>query len=246
MSHGAAQRSPWKMNRQELLGRLEELKVTVRTEWTVPELRATLLAELELRGDNKNKLVGITKMTLDQLKEKCMAEGLALPEKPNRGLMMKMLRDNLPPNDEETVCFGSYKGYMYKEVNEGYLEWAQQEVKENPNHSPDLARLARWAQARGSQLGAPSGSGDPERSAKVPVPKAALPKAKTESKNPQKTQRTSRARPVVSESEMSFTEVELPMEQQIQDLEERLSVMRSVAVAEKAAAAAKAATAKPS
>ena len=218
-------------------GHLDELKVPIRAEWTVPELRATLLEALETRGDTKNKLVGITKMTFDQLKEKCLLEGIVLPEKPTRGTMMKMLRDNLPPTDEEKVCFGSFKGYLYKEVNEGYLEWAQREVKENPNHSPDLARLARWAQARGDLPGAPSGSGDPELSAKVPVPKAVLPKAKAELKNPNKTTRTSRTRPVTSESDMGFSEVEMPMDQQIQDLEARLEIMRTVAKSEKEAAA---------
>ena len=237
MSQTSATRTPWKMNRSELVARLEELKVPIRVEWTVPELRATLLEALETRGDTKNKLVGITKMTFDQLKEKCLLEGIALPEKPTRGTMMKMLRDNLPPTDEEKVCFGSFKGYLYKEVNEGYLEWAQREVKENPNHSPDLARLARWAQARGDLPGAPSGSGDPELSAKVPVPKAVLPKAKAELKNPNKTTRTSRTRPVTSESDMGFSEVEMPMDQQIQDLEARLEIMRTVAKSEKEAAA---------
>ena len=36
--------------------------------------------------------------------------------------------------------FGKYKGYKYGEVPVGYLEWAEEEIKANVNHSPDLAR----------------------------------------------------------------------------------------------------------
>lgn len=60
--------SPWKMNKAQLTQALVELQVVIRKEWTVPELRATLLEEQELRGLTKHKPFGISHLRLDQLK----------------------------------------------------------------------------------------------------------------------------------------------------------------------------------
>ena len=120
-------------------------------------------------------------LTLDELRDKCLEVGLTMPPKPTRGLLMRMLRENTPPDDTEKVNFGAYKGYMYKEVNEECLQWAMREIEANPQQSPDLARLVRWAQARQTRpatVGAASGSGDPEQCPSLPVPPSALPKAK--------------------------------------------------------------------
>ena len=117
---------------------------------------------------------GLTRLTLDELKDKCASEGIAMPDsKPTRGLLMKLLRENAPPTGDEVVCFGMYKGYLYKEVNEKYLQWAMEEVAANPQHSLDLARLARWAQARSTTPGTGSRPSAPEVGAVVPLPKAA-------------------------------------------------------------------------
>jgi hypothetical protein len=172
-------------------------------------------------------------MSLDALKEKCAEEGLALPPKPTRGLLMKMLRDNLPPSGEEKVTFGSHKGYKYKEVNWAYLNWAIKEVSSNPQHSPDLGRLARWAQAEKNKppRGAPSGSGDPERLAISPVPQEALPKAKVKPVMSIKQPRTSRTRRIEEDSSSGFdliSDADQSVEDQIKDMESRLQVLRAV------------------
>lgn len=151
--------------------------------------------------------------------------------------MMKLLRNAVPPNETEVVTFGRYRGWMFKEVHEEYLDWAQKEVKANPGHSPDLARLARWA---GSREPAPTGGyrgGDPESSAVVPVPKLDMAKPKAKPKalltSPpcsswSKAQRTSRTRPIESADDSgSFEEVDLPVEQQIRDMESRLVALKA-------------------
>ena len=61
-----------------------------------------------------------------------------------------------------------------------YLEWAAQECKENENHIPDLARLAKWAashQKEGSSRDKfmKTGYRDPEEVAKKAPPVATLP-----------------------------------------------------------------------
>lgn len=230
--------SPWKMNKAQLTAALVELEVVVRKEWTVPELRSTLLEQKELLGCTKHKPLGLSHLRLDQLKEKCIQEGLALPEKINRGLLMKMLRDNVAPSGEEMVPFGRYKNYKYNEVPENYLEWAMEEVKANENHSPDLGRLARWAQARRQARGTGSSAGDPESNAVIPPPHHRA--------SPKKNQRVQRTR-VIEEEPLStdWSEVDnaATTEDQIKEMEERLKLMKSVHEQEKKVAEAKAAAA---
>ena len=88
--------------------------------------------------------------------------------------------------------------------------------RRQPTRTSATTTWSSKAQSQGDLPGAPFGSGDPELSAKVP-----LPKAKAKLKNPTKTTRTSRTRPMTSESDMGFSEREMPMDQQIQDLEAR-------------------------
>ena len=115
--------SPWQMNRATLIQTLEERDITYKPEWTVPELRATLLeVNQAMEADNK-QMVGLTRMNIDELKEKCLQQGISLPAKYSRGSLMKLLRESQSPTGEEHVCFGSYKGYKFKEVHEGYLQW---------------------------------------------------------------------------------------------------------------------------
>jgi len=225
--------SPWKMNKAELVEKLESMGVPLRPDWTVPELRTTLMEELEIRGLNKSRLQGLTHLCLDDLKKKCSAEGIPLPEKVTRGVMIKLLRESVPPSAEEVVCFGSYKGFMYKEVNESYLRWAMDEVNNNPQHSADLARLARWAQAR-SSTSTTSRHQNPEAAPVVPMPSGALPRAKPKTNppykgSPVKTARTSRTRPLeTKEDSTDFSEVDWPVDDQIKDMEARLEVLRTI------------------
>ena len=156
-------------------------------------------------------------------------------EKPTRGVLMKMLRGNAPPSAEEMVPFGKYKGYKYGEVPEGYLVWAEEEVKANVNHSQDLARLARWSQhQRKATPGVGSSRGDPEENAVVQPPHL--------KSTPKKAPRSQRTRPLDKEEAATSTgwsEVEESMEEQIKDLEARLGVMKAIHEQEKKIEASK-------
>lgn len=67
--------SPWKMRKEDLILALEELDVPYRREWSVPELRTTLIEEREKRGMTKPKqLTGLSHMSAAALREKCMEE----------------------------------------------------------------------------------------------------------------------------------------------------------------------------
>lgn len=223
--------SPWQMNRATLIQTSEEKGITYKPEWTVPELRATLLEVKQMMEADNKSMAGITKMNIDELKEKCLQEGIPLPAKYSRGSLMKLLRESQSPTGEEHVCFGSYKGYKFKEVHEGYLQWAMEETASNPNHSPDLARLAKWAARRqAGTSGAASGSGDPEANAVTALPKM-LPKPKQLQAPPStnKSSRTSRTRVIQSEEDNSdFSLVDQTTEEQISDLETRLAVLKSI------------------
>ncbi|CAL1132729.1 unnamed protein product [Cladocopium goreaui] len=233
MSTRATTPSLWKMKREELVTALEKLGISVRAEWTVPELRATLIEHQETQGTPNPKVKGLTRLTVDELKDKCAAEGIAMPDsKLTRGLLMKLLRENAPPTGDEVVCFGMYKGYLYKEVNEKYLEWAMEEVAANPQHSLDLARLARWAQARSTMPGTGSRPSAPEVGAVVPLPKAAYPVPKVnmpmKEETSSKQSRTSRTRPLKMEESSEFSEVEWATEDRIKDMEARLAILRQI------------------
>ena len=74
-----------------------------------------------------------------------------------------MIRDSTKSASEEIVCFGRYRNYMYKEVPEGYLRWATQEVEANANASMDLRKLANYGREKLN----PQDLEDPEKNATV-------------------------------------------------------------------------------
>ena len=74
--------------------------------------------------------------------------------------------------------FGRYKGWMYQEVPEGYINWAVKEVQGNPNAHEDLVRFATWGAQELERKSTASGTDtkkkdmgrDPEALALVPPP----------------------------------------------------------------------------
>jgi hypothetical protein len=107
----------------------------------VPELRQTLIEQTRVEVDaTPLALKGLSKMNLADLKTRCDEEGVSLPEKPTRGLMIKLLREKVQPAGEQVVTFGKYKSWMYKEISETYLKWAIKETDANANASPDLVK----------------------------------------------------------------------------------------------------------
>jgi uncharacterized protein (DUF3820 family) len=170
--------SPWRMNRPELLVALDALQIPVHPRWTVPELRQTLIEQTRVEVDSTPAaLKGLSKLNLADLKTRCEEEGITIPEKPTRGLMIKLLREKVQPAGEQVVPFGKYKSWMYKEIPEAYLHWAIKETNANSNSSPDLVKLANWAkedlEKRATQArvaGAVPMAEDPEVRAKHPPP----------------------------------------------------------------------------
>ena len=89
-------KSPWKMNKRELIDELGEYEVLIHSSWTVPELRSLVIEQHQARelGGRKNRgMAGITKMTLVQLQEEVRKLELDMPAQPTKRLLMRMIRD---------------------------------------------------------------------------------------------------------------------------------------------------------
>eukprot|EP00439_Symbiodinium_sp_Y106_P038872 s1984_g4.t1 len=91
---------------------------------------------------------GLSSMTLGELQNKCTELGLHTPEKATKGLLMRMIRDQTAPPDQEIVTFGRYKNHKMCEVPQGYLEWSIRETESNPNASNELRHMAAYAKAK--------------------------------------------------------------------------------------------------
>ena len=154
--------SPWRMNRPELLVALDAPQIPVHPRWTVPELRQTLIEQTRMEVDvTPSALKGLSKMNLADLKTRCDEEGVSLPEKPTRGLMIKLLTEKVQPAGEQVVTFGKYKSWMYKEIPEIYLRWSIKETNANANSSP--AGLGEAGKLGQGELGGTSNPGQSGR-----------------------------------------------------------------------------------
>ena len=140
----------WKMTKGELHAALDQRKIAYRESWTVPELRSIFLENDDLT--KKTTSLGLSRMTMADLVAKCRKEEIAIPEKPTKGLLMRLLRDSIPPDSDEEVIFGRYRGYTYKEVPADYMQWAAEEAKVNPNKSADLERISRTGDYHGNEV----------------------------------------------------------------------------------------------
>lgn len=234
--------SVWRMRRAELLEALIDMNVKYDPSMTVPELRSIYM---EARGPQGKTGLGLTKCSVDQLKERCLEEGLEIPPKATQGLLMRMLRYSMETTGDSEVTFGQYKNYLFKEVPKDYLEWAITEWSTSSQCSPDLARLARWADrqrqgvSRSQGYGAKS-SKDPELTAKTKPPPVAhhvRPRAQPKEKNVTPA-RKSKTRPLEESDDFSMvSSVDGPMstEEEIHELQERLKILQTVKMAEDAA-----------
>ena len=167
------------MKRHGLVEELEMRGVAVNRSWSVPELRSILIEQKEVEKPPKTDtgVKGLTKLSLSELVTEAEALSMVMPPKPTRGLLMRMIRDAKATPGQTVVSFGKFKGWMYHEIPQSYLEWSIQETKSNANAHVDLVRLATWAQGelekrQSKQAGyATSASKDPEAVATVPPPK---------------------------------------------------------------------------
>ena len=231
---------PWEMKKDQLLAKLRELGFRVSGKETVPELRSLLLEQMP----EKETTVSISKMTLDQLREKCKEENIAVPQKVTKGWLLRQLRQHAP-SSQEVVTFGKYAGYTYAEIPMDYREWAVKERQaKGDSSSPELARLANWWERTRSSTRPTTKvtepRPDPEETAVIPPPPMALPKKPTTtmscSMTPQraKTVMTYRARgstrPAEDMSETDFSMVSPDSEttqEKIAALEEQLAILKA-------------------
>lgn len=172
-------KSPWKMNREALLEELNGYRVVVHPQWTVPELRQTVIEQREVRypKEEANPAKGLTKMSLSELVQKAIELNVEMPPKPTRGLLQKLIRDQVQPPGEHVMTFGKFRGWLYQEVPEEYMEWAIRERKANTNCSPDLILFVNWATVelqrrynKAKEKGGYRTVDDPEVKAVVPPP----------------------------------------------------------------------------
>ncbi|CAE7540486.1 RE2 [Symbiodinium natans] len=135
-----------RMTRTELLEETMRCGLTVHRNWASEELRAIIreYRETHAAADPSEQMKKITKMTLDELKMKADELQVPVPPKATKGLIMRLIRDNLNTPANELISFGRWRGYEYREVPDDYGRWAASEVKQSPNAHPDLVRYARW------------------------------------------------------------------------------------------------------
>ena len=139
--------SPWKMRRDELVAELESYQVAVHPRWTVPEVRQTVVEQRAIRFPKvtSDPCAGLTKMKLEELIAKAREFNVVLPEKPTRGVLIKLIRDQAQPPGQHVMTFGKYRSWLYQETPEDYMNWAVREVQANPNSGADLRMYATWA-----------------------------------------------------------------------------------------------------
>ena len=174
--------SPWKMRREELVTELESYQVPVHPQWTVPEIRQSLIEQREIRfpRGEANPATGLTKLKLEELLTKAAELEITVPAKPTRGVLLKLIREAVQPPGDHVMTFGKYRSWLYKEVPESYMDWSIREVRANSNASPDLKLFAKWAQtelsgrqARMKKSGTVLATDDPEVKAVVEPPDVA-------------------------------------------------------------------------
>jgi uncharacterized protein (DUF3820 family) len=107
-------------------------------------------------------------MTLKELLEMAKSLGVNVPEKHTKGLIIRLIREKTESAGERVVPFGRHKGWQYREVPEGYLRWAVQEVNaKGSSASEDLVHLARYGEEKMKERKGQD-KDDPEFNASIP------------------------------------------------------------------------------
>jgi len=231
--------SPWKMKRDDMVRELESYQVVIHPRWNVPELRQTIVEQRELRfpKKEKNPATGLTKMSLKELTETAEELGLTVPPKPTRGLLQKMIRDQVQPPGEQVMTFGKYRSWLFQEVPEVYMDWAVKETKANVNASPDLKLFATWAAEELQRRAERSKAGgylavreDPEVKAVITPPDVSSVRSWRSSQSSTPSVKTSEKRALVESDmeEVKAMQADLSEEdaKELMDLETKLAAIR--------------------
>ncbi|CAE7232220.1 RE2 [Symbiodinium sp. CCMP2456] len=242
----------WELRKDELLREAAARNLAVNPQWTVVELRSVILEDIRENSDPSSSTPttpGLSKMNLQQLKDKVREIGLEVPEKHNRGLLMRMIRDHGGQGPQTLLVFGRFKGMRYIDTPVGYRTWAVKEVANNDNASEDLRMFAAWWRGESEKHGVVHQVPyrDPEAEATIPyVAEASEMETlweRVSSRVPSGAQAKSLAYPGLrptaipkrraapSESSLSsrpLMEQDVPEEilDEVQHLEERLAILR--------------------
>lgn len=240
------------MRKEELLREAAARNLAVNPQWTVVELRSVI--QEDIHGDDNpssstSAPPGLSKMNLQQLKNKVKEIGLEVPVKHSRGLLMRMIRDHGGMGPQTLLTFGRYKGMRFIDTPVGYRTWAVKEVANNDNASEDLRMFAAWWKIESEKNGVvhPAPYGDPETDASIPyIPETSEMETlweRVSSKVPSGARAKSAAYPDLrpstmpkrrtAPSESSFSsrsrmeqEVSEEILDEVQHLEERLAILR--------------------
>ena len=163
----------WEMRKDELLREAAARNLPVNPRWTAVELRSVIQEDLQgavLAATSSTPPAGLSKMTLQELKDKVEEIGLEVPAKANRGLLMRMIRDHGGQGAETLLTFGRYNGMRYMDTPIGYRTWAVREVANNDNASEELRMFATWWTMETERSGVvhPKPYRDPEHEASIP------------------------------------------------------------------------------
>ena len=246
------QKGIWEMRKDELLREAAARNLAVNPRWTVVELRSVIQEDMHVEEgptSSTSAPPGLSKMNLQQLKDKVKEIGLEVPAKHNRGLLMRMIRDHGGKGPETLLTFGRYKGMRFIDTPVGYRTWAVKEVANNDNASEDLRMCAAWWRTESERNGVvhPAPYGDPETDASIPyVPETSEMETlweRVSSRVPSRPQAKSAAYPDLrpspmpkrrtapsesSSSSRSRMDQDVPEEilDEVQHLEERLAILR--------------------
>ncbi|CAE7603954.1 GIP, partial [Symbiodinium microadriaticum] len=89
----------WQMSKGQLIAECNKRELAINSEWTCPELRTVLLADMEFEKKNKsgNTPKGLSGMTLKELREEAGRLNLEVGPKETRGALMLRIRDAAAP-----------------------------------------------------------------------------------------------------------------------------------------------------
>ncbi|CAE7350894.1 unnamed protein product [Symbiodinium sp. CCMP2592] len=168
----------WELRREELIAEANARGLMTHPKWTVPELRSIIQEDMKKSSAASSgtpfEATPLTKMTVKDLENALEASGMAVPEKANKGVLMRLLRDQGGLGPQTVLSFGRFRGQMYQETPISYRRWAVREVAGNNGAQEDLRMYATWA-AKALEVtdgymasSTPTPFPDSEESAKVP------------------------------------------------------------------------------
>ena len=123
----------------------------IHNNWTVPEIRSIIQEDMKKNTPGSSnpgssgEIYPLTKMTVPELEAALEASGMAVPAKANKGMLMRLLRDQGGLGPQTVLTFGRFRDYMYQETPISYRRWAVKEVSENDGAQEDLKMYATWA-----------------------------------------------------------------------------------------------------